>query len=98
MNHQPKSYRMIPLKICQCFSFHVLSSIVMIRKILKGPDHVNDELAEALALPFGEVLEDVTVLLVQQLEAHSQVVVLQNRLVVIHQRQLRVCGHKVNTG
>lgn len=43
-----------------------------------GPDHIDDELAKALALALGEVLEDVTVLLVQKLEAHSEVVVLQN--------------------
>lgn len=40
--------------------------------------YVDDELAKALALSLGEVLEDVTVFLVQQLEANSQVVVLQN--------------------
>lgn len=40
--------------------------------------HIDDELAETLALPFGEVLKDVTVFLVKKLEAHSQVVVLQH--------------------
>lgn len=54
----------------------------------KCPDHVDDELAKALALALGEVLEDVTVFLVQKLEAHGEVVVLQNRLVVIHEGQL----------
>ena len=53
-------------------------------------DQVDDELAEALPLPLVQVLEDVAVLLVQQLEAHGQVVVLQDRLVVIHEGQLRV--------
>lgn len=47
--------------------------------------HVNDEFPQALFLPLAEVLEDVTVLLVKQLEAHSQVMVLQHRLIVIHQ-------------
>ena len=56
--------------------------------------HVDDQLAEALSLPLAQVLEDVTVLLVEQLEAHGQVVVLQHRLVVVHQGQLRVCGRE----
>ena len=50
--------------------------------------HVDDQLAEALPLPLGEVLEDVTVVLVEELEAHGQVVVLQHRLVVVHEGQL----------
>lgn len=54
------------------------------------PHHVDDELAKALALALGEVLEDVTVFLVQKLEAHSEVVVLQNGLIVVHEGQLRV--------
>lgn len=46
--------------------------------ILKlGPYHIDDELAKALALPLGKVLENVTVFLVQKLEAHGEVVVLQ---------------------
>lgn len=49
--------------------------------------HINHKLPQALSLPFGEVLEDVTVLLMEQLKPHSQVVVLQNRLIVIHQGQ-----------
>lgn len=52
--------------------------------------HVDDELAETLPLSFGEVLENVTVFLVEEFEAHRQVMVLQNRLVVVHERQLRV--------
>lgn len=41
-----------------------------------APHHVDDELPKALTLPLVEVLEDVTVFLVQKLEAHSKVVVL----------------------
>lgn len=52
--------------------------------------HVDDQLPQALPLSLAEVLEDVTVVLVKQLEAHSQVVVLQNRLVVVHEGQLGV--------
>jgi len=42
------------------------------------PYHINDKLAKTLALPLGEVLEDITVLLMQELKAHGEVVVLQN--------------------
>lgn len=50
--------------------------------------HVDDHLAQALPLALAEVLEDVTVVLLQQLEAHSQMVVLQHRLVIVHECQL----------
>ena len=50
--------------------------------------HVDDHLAKRLPLFLGEVLEDVTVVLLQQLEAHGQVMVLQDRRVVVHQSQL----------
>lgn len=53
-------------------------------------DHVDDELAQALPLPLGEVLEDVTVFLVQKLEAHGEMMVLQDGLIVVHEGQLRV--------
>ena len=33
--------------------------------------HINNKLPQALSLPLAEVLEDVTVVLVKQLEAHS---------------------------
>ena len=52
--------------------------------------HVYDHLAQRELLLLAEVGEDVTVVLLQQLEAHGQVVVLQHRLVVVHQSQLRV--------
>lgn len=42
--------------------------------------HVDDHLAQALPLALAEVLEDVTVVFLQQLEAHGQVVILQHRL------------------
>ena len=56
------------------------------------PHHVYDHPAEALLLLLAEILEDVTVFLLQQLEAYGQVVVLQHRLIVVHQGQLRVWG------
>lgn len=40
--------------------------------------HIDDELAETLALSLCEVLKDVTVFLVKKLETHSEVVVLQH--------------------
>lgn len=52
--------------------------------VQSGSNHVNDQLAQTLPLPFGEVLKDVTVLLMQKLEAYSQVVVLQYRFIVVH--------------
>lgn len=54
------------------------------------PDHINDKLPQALSLPLAEVLKDVTVVLVEQLEADGQVMVLQHRLVVVHQGQFGV--------
>lgn len=54
--------------------------------------HVYDELPQALPLPLAEVLKDVTVVLMKELEAHSQVMVLQDGLVVVHQGQLGVWG------
>ena len=51
--------------------------------------HVDDHLPERLALLFAEIGEDVAVGVLQQLEGHGQVVVLQHRLVVVHQRQFR---------
>lgn len=38
--------------------------------------HVYDHLSQRLPLLLGEVLEDVAVVLLQELEAHGQVVVL----------------------
>lgn len=53
----------------------------------RASHHVDDELAETLPLSFCEVLKDVTVFLVKKLEAHGEVVVLQHRLIVIHEGQ-----------
>lgn len=50
--------------------------------------HIYDHLAQRLPLLFAKVLEDVTIVLLQKLKAYSQVVVLQHRRVVVHQRQL----------
>ena len=56
------------------------------------PHHVYDHSPQRLPLLLGEVLEDVTVVFLQQLEAHGQVVVLQHWLIVVHESQLRVWG------
>lgn len=61
-----------------------------------GPYHVDHHLPERLPLLLGQVLEDVAVLLLQQFEAHCQVVVLQDGLVVVHQRQLGICQNSTN--
>lgn len=47
--------------------------------------HVDHHLPERLTLFLGQVLEDVTVLLLKQFETHSKMVVLQDRFVVVHQ-------------
>jgi len=57
------------------------------RSIMCTTHHIDDQFPQALSLPLAQVLEDVTVLLVQQLEAHGQVMVLQHRLIVVHQRK-----------
>lgn len=54
--------------------------------------HVDDHLAQALPLALAEVLENVAVVFLQQLEAHGQVVILQHRLVIVHERQFRICS------
>ena len=58
--------------------------------------HVDDHLAEGLSLLLREVLEDVTVVFLQELESHGQVMVLQHGLIVVHQRQLRVWRGDLN--
>lgn len=57
-----------------------------------GPNacHVDNKFPQALPLSLAEVLKDVTVVLMEELEAHSQVVVFQNGLVVVHEGQLGV--------
>lgn len=50
--------------------------------------HVDHHLAEGVSLLLAEVLKDVTVFFLEQLEAHSEVVILQHRGIVVHQRQL----------
>lgn len=52
--------------------------------------HVYNHLAQRLPLLLAEILEDVTVFFLQKLKTDSQVVVLQNRRVVVHQCQLGV--------
>lgn len=44
----------------------------------KVSHHVDDHFAQRLSLFFAEVLEDVTVVLLQKLEAYSQMVILQH--------------------
>lgn len=61
-----------------------------------GPHHVDHHLPERLPLLLGQVLEDVAVLLLQQFEAHCQVVVLQDGLIVVHQCQLGICQNSTN--
>lgn len=57
-----------------------------------GPNtcHVDYKFPQALPLSLAKVLKDVTVVFVKELESHSQVVVFQNGLVIVHERQLRV--------
>lgn len=49
--------------------------------------HVNHHFPERLALLLAKILEDVAVFLLKQFESHSEVVVLQHRLVIIHQSE-----------
>lgn len=52
--------------------------------------NVNDHLAQWLSLFLGQVLEDVTVLFLQQFKTYSQVMILQHRRIIVHEGQLRV--------
>lgn len=71
----------------------------LVRKRLREwPYHVNHHLPEGLALLLGQVLEDVTVLLLEQFEAHGKVVVLQHGFVVVHQGQLGIWGRNTKRG
>lgn len=46
--------------------------------------HVDHHFTERIFLFLAEVLEDVTVFFLQQFKAHSQVVILQNRSIIVH--------------
>lgn len=50
--------------------------------------HVNDHLAQGLALFLVKTAENVAVWILKQLECHGEMVVLEHRLVVVHERQL----------
>lgn len=46
--------------------------ILMIQSMcVDDTHHINNKFSQALSLPLAKVLEDVTVVLVKQLEAHS---------------------------
>ena len=51
--------------------------------------HVNDHFPQSLPLLLVEIYKDITVWVLQQLESHGKVMILQHRLVVVHQRELR---------
>ena len=53
-----------------------------------GEDHVDDHLAEGLALLDAQAAEDITVGQLEELEGHGEVVVLQHGLVVVEECQL----------
>ncbi len=54
------------------------------------PHHIYGHLSKGLSLFLAEIAEDITVLLLEKLEAHSQVMVLQHGGVVVHESELRV--------
>ena len=54
--------------------------------------HVNHHFPKGLLLLPRKVDEDITFWILKQLEGHGQVMVLQHRLVIVHQGQLRACG------
>lgn len=58
--------------------------------------HIDDHFSETLTLLLGKVLKDVTVFPLQELETNSEVMILQNRLIVVHEGQLGVCGRERN--
>ena len=59
-------------------------------RLTQHPYHVDDHLPECLALLRVEAVQYITVLLLeQQPERDSQVVVLEHGLVVVHERELR---------
>ena len=51
--------------------------------------HVNDHLPQGLSLLLAQVDKNITVLVLNQLERHSQMVIFQNGLIVVHQGKLR---------
>lgn len=52
-------------------------------------NHVYHHLAESLSLLFAKVGKDITILILQQFEGHSQMMVLKHRFIVIHEGELR---------
>lgn len=59
-----------------------------------GTYHVDNHLAQTLPLLLREVVEHAAVFLLHELEAYRQVMVLQHRFVVVHQRQFGACECK----
>ena len=51
--------------------------------------HVNDHFPQGLSLFLGQVDEDITVGVLKEFEGDSQVVVLEDGLVIVHDGQLR---------
>ena len=51
--------------------------------------HINDHLPQGLSLLLAQVDKDITFRILHELKRHSQMVILQHGLVIVHQSQLR---------
>jgi hypothetical protein len=60
--------------------------------VLSLTHHVYDHFTECLPLLPAQIHKDITVGVLEELEGHGQVVVLQHALVIVHQRQLCRAG------
>jgi len=66
-----------------------------IEKNKLAPHHVDDHPAQALPLLLREVVEGAAVVLLHELEADREVVILQHRLVIVHDRQVAACDGRM---
>ena len=57
--------------------------------------HIYDHFPEGLSLLLIQVGENVTVGILKKFEGHCQMVILKNRLVIVHQGQLGTCSKQI---
>ena len=63
--------------------------IVTMMLVGVGSHHINHHFPETLPFFSTQINENITVLVLEELEGDSQMVVFQHRLVIVHQSQFR---------
>ena len=70
--------------------------VLMTNVVPVGSYHINDHFSHGQPLLPAQVLEDITVFVLHEFERHGQVVILQHRLIIVHQGKLRTWKRKFN--